>query len=405
MSTSEISSGFLTRHAAKIYCVLILSLPLLASQYLSQELSSENRAMANFPPLPSTLASTIAYPAALEPAINDRFAMRAQLVKLNTWMRYTVFRVFPTPQVIEGRNGYNFLASHHPQGQPYGAIRIACGEAFTHYDYTLQQLNSFAQAFGRRGLSPKILVVPSGPVVYREHLPQWLAERCPLDQLPMSIMLASPKLSPAARSLIYFPLAEIRALGPDMPAMPQHYFHWRGGGPKAIAEATEQYFWKRPPQLASRLPLVYADGPSDYHWLYPGIEVIRKIGMPDFAGTAITPCEGSHCFPELAAQMKKLSDVARYRNTAPGLAPRLVIIGDSFAPNAAPWFARYYQEVIMIGTNFVTQLNAAERKQVVEFLYRRDSGDEILYIYHDATVYSGRVGADLEHLLLPQLSR
>ncbi|MDO8439275.1 MAG: hypothetical protein Q7S67_03460, partial [Telluria sp.] len=263
-------------------------------------------------------------------------------------------------------------------------------------DRIVQEINYFQKHFASRGLAPKLLIVPSGPLVYSRHLPAWLSERCPDSAAPALAILASPRLQPAARALAYFPLDVLRKLGPGTPPQPQHYFHWAGEGPRAVAEAAEQRFWGRPASVATALKTVYRPGPSDYQSLYPGIEIIRMVGAPELAGSTITPCDGPACVPELAATAAKLHMVARYRNSAPGLGPRLVILSDSFGPNAMPWFARFHEEVVLIGTNNIAQLNHEEKARLRAFVFRPHSKDELLYLYHDATVYSSRVLGDMQ---------
>lgn len=391
---------FLYAHLAKLACIGLFALPVLGLYLPGLAPGAEQRALAGLPPAPASLGAALAWPAALEAGINDRFPMRAALVRLNARLRHGVFGQFPTVQVVAGRNGHTFLASHVAHGVPYGAIRVACGDGFDGVELIVQELNVFERRLHARGLRPRLLIVPSAPVIYNEQLPPWMAARCPASGVPALAVLASPRLSAAARALTYFPLATLRALGPDAPAQPQHYFHWAGAGPRAVAEASEQRFWQRPAGVASALPLESRPGPSDVQSMYPGIEIIRMVGTPQLAGSGITACEGGACFPGLESVMTKLDMVARYTNGAPGLGPRLVILGDSFGPNAVPWFARFHREVVLIGTNNLTLLDAAELARLRSFALRPDSGDELLYLYHDVTVYSGRVLADMENLKL-----
>jgi len=383
-------------HLAKLFAVALFALPVLGVYLPGLQPNAENRALAPIPPLPATVGQSLLWPAAMEAGINDRFPLRPTLVRSNTRLRHALFGQFPTIQVAAGRDGYMFLANHTVQGAPYGAIRIACGDGYDGVDRIVQEINYFEKFFARRGLKPKLLIVPSGPLVYNRHLPAWMAARCPDHAAPALAILASSWLQPAARALTYFPLDVMRALGPDTPPQPQHYFHWAGDGPRAVAEAAEQRFWGRAASVASPLATAYAPGPSDYQSLYPGIEIIRTVGTPVLAGSSITACEGPACLPELAGAATKLHMVARYRNSAPGLGPRLVILSDSFGPSALPWFARFHEEVVLIGTNNIPLLDAAEKARLRAFVFRPDSKDELLYLYHDATVYSSRVLGDMQ---------
>lgn len=383
-------------HLARLFAIVLFALPVLGVYLPGLQPNAENRALAPIPPLPASVAQALDWPAAMEAGINDRFPMRPALVRANARIRHALFGQFPSVQVAAGREGHIFLANHSVQGAPFGAIRSACGDGYAGAGRIVEEINYFEKHFSSRGLQPKLLIVPSGPLIYSRQLPAWLSERCPDSAAPALAILGSPALTPAARALAFFPLDVLRRLDPATPPQPVHYFHWAGDGPRAVAEAAEQRFWGRAAARATPVKTVYRPGPSDYQSLFPGIEIVRMVGTPELAGTSITPCDGPACLPELAGPAAKLQMVARYRNSAPGLGPRLVILSDSFGPNAVPWFARFHDEVVLIGTNNIALLNAQEKAQLRAFVYRPDSKDELLYIYHDVAVYFNRVLGDMQ---------
>jgi hypothetical protein len=135
------------------------------------------------------------------------------------------------------------------------------------------------------------------------------------------------------------------------------------------------------------------------HYLFPGIERLADVGEPDLTGTGITRCDGPDCFEtRFRAVMAKLPPSGVFRNGAPGLAPRLVMLTDSFGIGAAPWFARYYSEVVFVSTNFLFRLSQDEKAALKKLVFRPDSGDEVLYLYHDVTVNVNRIATDLAYL-------
>ena len=314
-------------------------------------------------------------------------------------LRHDLFDRFPTNQVIAGREGRIFLAAHNDRGQgaPYTAL-IACGWQFHEGPRVVEEFNAFSDVFKARGIPAKLLIVPSGPVVYSDQLQPWQSERCKPDAVPLRGLLAAPDLHPQARERIYFPLSEMWALRDQVEFFPKTYFHWGASGAAAVAAMAERHFYGRGDEVGKPIPLVAKVRPSDVAYLFEGITHDSLADEPDFAGTTITPCFGAACFPQQQAMMDKLAVVGRYVNSAPGLGPRLVILSDSFGYAGAPMFARYHREVVYVSTNALARLDAQEVEQLRQLMFVPGSDDEVLFLYHDATVLFLRVGTDLNML-------
>lgn len=384
-------------NGARILVVGTLSLPLVATFWMSPGQSQEQRALAPPPAAPADWAGLLAWPAAADAWASDNFGWRRPMVVLYGRLRHDLFGRFPTNQAMLGREGRVFLSAHNKsgEGEPYTAIKLACGWEFHNARSLLDEMNAFARRFQARGIDARLLIVPSAPVVYSEQLPEWQAERCPASGAPAGLLLASPDLAPDARARIYFPLAEMRAIRDRVQLFPLTFFHWGGAGAAAVAAMTEQHFWSRGEDFGRPIPLVARTVHSDIHWLFPGIEHDSVDEEPDFSRTTITPCFGPDCFPELKPAMEKLRVVGRYVNSAAGLAGRLVLVTDSFGFAGAPPFARYHKEVVFVSTNALSQLSRDEMAGLRGLLFRPGSDDKVMFLYHDATVYSDRISSDL----------
>lgn len=386
------------RHGAKLFIVGLLALPLAATVLTGPTATSENRALAAPLERPSTWREALALPAAADRWISDHVGWRAQMIAAYTWMRHRLFGRFPTHQVIAGQGGRIFLAAHSASGTPNTAIALACGWNWQDLPRIAADANRLVRTFQAKGMDAKLLIVPSSPVVYAEQLPAWMTPRCSPAQVPGAALLASPLLEASTRKAILFPLDALRAGRNDIAPFPLTFFHWSGAGPRTVAGLTQEHFWQRPASGGTPIPLVQRSLPSDISGLFPGISLDSVAGEPDFAGTTMSLCHGAPCFPGMEPLMAKLFIVGRIINSAPGLAPRLVLITDSFGLAGAPWFARYYREVVYVSTNALAQATVEELAQLRALLFRPGSGDELMYMYHDATVYQGRVGADLKVL-------
>lgn len=399
------TATLLRKHAARIAVLGLLALPLLATVLRPDAGTAEQRVLAPGPGVPATLAEALAWPARAEAWSNDHFGWREQMVAAYARLRHDLFDRFPTNQVIKGRGERIFLAAHNERGQgvPYTAL-IACGWQFSDHDRIVRELAQFDQTFSARHIPAKLLIAPSGPVVYSDELQPWQSARCQPDQVPLRGILAAPELSAGARDRIYFPLSEMWAMRERVTFFPKTWFHWDASGAAAVAAMTERHFWHRGEDAGKPIPLSTKVRPSDIAHLFSGIEHDSVASDADFGGTTITPCFGPACFPAQQALMDKLAVVGRYLNSAAGLGPRLVIFSDSFGYAGAPMFARYHREVVYVSTNALARLDAAEVAQLRTLMLAPGSDDEVLFLYHDATVLSGRVASDLA-VLFPKASK
>ncbi|MEW6760681.1 MAG: hypothetical protein AB1437_07635 [Pseudomonadota bacterium] len=395
------AGSLLRAHAAKLVLTGFLALPMVAAVLWPVDASIEQRQLAPAPNRPHSLEEVLAWPAQAEAWTNDHFGWRPQMVTSFSRLRFELFDRFPTQQVMAGQEGRLFLVSHNDRKDRYNAL-VACGWQFNRFERVLADLNRFEQTFRERGIPAKLLVVPSGPVVYSEELQPWAAERCRPENVPMARLLASPRLKPEARALVYHPLAEMRAQRDRIMFFPKNYFHWAGAGAAAVAGMTERHFWGRDESFAPPIPMVAKEQPSEIRFMFPGIERVSMVEDAEFSATSITQCHGPDCFPEhLRPMLAKLVVMGRYLNKAPGLGPRLVVIADSFGHVGAPMFSRYHREVLFVSSNMLDRLDEKEREQLRELLFVPGSDDEILFLYHDATLLSNRIKTDLD-MLFPE---
>jgi hypothetical protein len=388
----------LAANAARIAIVCVLALPLLVTLRADPAASAELRQLAPAPALPGRWRQRLAGPAAADAWINDHFGWRAQMVAAYARLRHDLFGRFPTSQVIAGREGRVFLSAHSKQAEPYSAIQLSCGWGFKDRAGIVAEVNWLAHVLQARGIDGRLLIVPSAPAMYSEQLPTWQSERCRPANSPGYQVLAAPALEPAARALVYFPLDEMRAMRARVQFIPLTFFHWMGSGSQAVAAMTEEHFWHRRKDFGKPIPLVARRKPSDIQWMFPGIEHDSIADEPDYSGTGITACLGADCFPGLKPVMAKLDTAARYTNSAPGLAGRLVMVSDSFGYAAGQAFARYHSEVVQVSTNMLSRLDRDELAALRELLLRPGSGDQVLFLYHDASMYSDRVRDDMKLL-------
>ncbi|RJF98240.1 hypothetical protein [Noviherbaspirillum saxi] len=385
-------------NAAKIIIVALLSIPAVLALWQPAQGVGENRYLAAFPAKPHDWETVVRFPARLDLWINDHFGFRDVLVQLNNRLRYTLFKQFPTLQVIEGQGGRIFLATHSTAHAPYAAITQACGYRYEHADGIAKQVSAFDAGFRKLGVDARLLVAPSSPVMYESELPVWLRQRCDPAMAPVPRVMMSPFLAPEARQRIYYPIAEAKQIGQTTPVIPKTWFHWSGTGPRLIAAASVRHFWDTNASSATDLKTSEQLKPSDISHLFPGVELESKVEVADFKVSGIEQCAGPACHhPALQSVMAKLGDISLYRNAS---APdrRLVMLSDSFGQHIAGWYSPFYREVVHLSTNNLAMLDDVEIKAIHAHFLQPAESQHLLFLYHDGSLLSGRLEVDLKKL-------
>jgi hypothetical protein len=384
-------------NALKIAVVAILSVPAVASLTLDRKPGEENRALASLPPMPRSLDAALKAPAAFTAWVNDSFGYRAALVALNNRLRFKLFREFPSDMLIAGHNDRYFLAKHVPTWVPALGIAQVCGNMGKPEADTQEYFNALFADFAAAGLHPRLLIVPSAPVLYPADLPASLAPNCSRSDTPAAVVLASPRLNESARAQIFYPLEEMRRIKDKATLFPKTWFHWTGEGLDEVARLSLEHFWPRNGAPGPALKVGSTVARSDMSHLVPGIELAGNIVEPDLEASGIKACFGALCIPELGDAGQVLGDITRFTNPA-APARRLVILSDSFGSKVSPWYARYYREVAQVSTNNVGALRPDQVAAVRAALLNDPAGTDLLLLFHDGSAVHNGIKLGVQRL-------
>ncbi len=392
------ASTWLQRHGAKVAVVAVLSVPALVGLNNYGTASIENRALASWPERPRSLPALLETPAKVNAWINDHFGYRAELVRLNNELRFTLLQQFPSIQMTAGRHGRYFLGAHGTNVPPYQALTNVCGTLSQAHPSTIPHLNRMFAGFKEMGFDPKLIVIPSAPLVYSEDVPAWLEDDCASSDTPVTRVMNSPELAPEARTNMFFPLAEMREIKKTATLYPDTWFHWTGLGLDRVARLSLTHFWQR--DLSQALPMKFRrhDSPSDVSHLFDGVTLSSEIEEPDLEASQVKGCFGEHCFPELGEAANIVSDINRFDNQQ---APqrRLLMITDSFGAKIAPWYANYYGRVEQFATNNVQKLTPEQLEQIKTYFFRDPANTDLLVLYHDGGAMYNTLRLGTERLL------
>jgi hypothetical protein len=380
-----------------VFLASLLATPAFMGIFSTHQPAHENRNLASFPPKPKTPEQWFSFTSKLDLWINDHFGFRELLIRLNNNLRFVLFDQFPTTQVISGRSGRIFLSAHDKASPLYSAITTPCGYAHGDIDVVAQQVGKFISSFQSSGISAKLMIVPSAPMVYPEHLPAWLEKRCSSVASPIELLLGSKPLRAFARSEIYHPKEEMLSLKESLQVFPKNWFHWGGDGPRAVVDLSVNRLWSIPSESGKALVATRLPTDSDIAYLFPGIQLKSEVLAADYKRSGIQECLGAPCFPELEKISNKLQEVARYTNPA-APAGKLIVLSDSFGKYAAGWYSRYFREVKHFSTNSLPQLDVEEARAFRNYVLNEARGTHLLLLYHDGAVMTYRLALDQSKL-------
>ncbi|MDM5178188.1 hypothetical protein PO883_13400 [Massilia sp. DJPM01] len=386
----------LGRRAMQLAVVAVLAVPGVVS-VIDARTKPNDPNLAQLPPRPASLHALGEAPPKVTAWINDHFGYRSELVKMNNRLRFKVFREFPSVQVTSGRHGRYFLTAHSTTDRPFQAVLSTCSGVLPD-PAIVPYINRMFDTYRAAGLAPRLLLVPSAPVVHPEDLPRWLAPRCMGTDTGVAAMLASRALAPASSAAMLYPLAQMREIKQGATLFPKTWFHWTGEGLDQVVRLSLATFWHRPLDQAPPLQTKKYMHHSDVSHLFDGVSLESEIVEPDLAASQVTGCFGETCFPEVEAG-KVLRDVSRFGNPK-AQARRLLIISDSFGSKVSPWYARYYREVEHFATNNIDLLSPAQLTALRTYMYRNPDQTDILLLYHDGNaVYTDMLRYVTERML------
>ncbi|MEI7526406.1 MAG: hypothetical protein WCJ95_18810 [Mariniphaga sp.] len=125
----------------------------------------ENRKLAQMPILPKNSSNVVAFPQEFNLYFNDNFLLRPELIVLNSYLRYNIFRESSTSKVILGRNGWFYFAGEdegfrkRPKILSISQLKSLCFKVINR-----------KLALKKRGIHYYAVIVPDKQSVYPEYL-------------------------------------------------------------------------------------------------------------------------------------------------------------------------------------------------------------------------------------------
>jgi hypothetical protein len=354
----------------------LLVAPLIAGALGPSTAQSDNRALATWPDVPTTIPALVAWPRKLDSYANDHFGLRAQMVRADGYIRWTWLNSSPVASVVIGRHGRIFFSEGDV---PFRVLLSNCG-AWWPDDFLADmatKVEDSLQTLRRHLPAITILIVPTSAVLYPDDLPRWIERAC-AGRTPLADGIVR-HLPAALREGITYPRDAAAALPSSTPLIPKLNFHWAGEGPRLFMQhfAETRLGLKK---IVSPSPVEKLE-PSDLSIFVPGVRLYNRILVPNW------PAEIRYCGRPACLDASPLDGIAlpfeTFRMQRPGAGGRLLILSDSFGAGAASALIEYYSDIIDINLNNFPRLTRDEQRVLWNRLTAAWQPDHVLMVLQD----------------------
>lgn len=356
----------------------------------SGETLAENRPLAPAAAMPDSLASALAWPAAVQAWLHDHFGWRRELLVANNRFHHRVFGSFTSGSLVSGKDGYVF---HGTEGLAHhNALRALCGADAVPMPKVRAQMRRMIDV-ARTGVADSyLLVVPDKARLNPEKRPQWLQDECAPFAPPLDALAAALSGDPDMAGRWFYPIDRMRAADRVRAVYPPWNLHWDYQGALPVADWLARERWSLPRRFD--LPSTEQRLPFDLPQFAPGLGHWHQARVPLYEGTGVLVCHNApECFPEFPAEAATLFQVARYRSAwqlpVEQRRPRLVILGDSFGEAIADPLAPYFAEVWYLSMNQLARLTPEQKRRLRHVAVDLFRPDVLLQVYSERTVLYG----------------
>lgn len=152
-----------------LFAVLLCSVPSAKILGIGDGQLSEKRELAAMTKWPSSLQDWGKLPSAVDQYANDHFAMRAELISTDSYIRYRL-GLSASPKILVGSNGWMYYIGDPDFKFIRGRNRLSSADVAN----WVHSMESRQKWLAERGARFLIFPAPIKERIYPEHLPSWL---------------------------------------------------------------------------------------------------------------------------------------------------------------------------------------------------------------------------------------
>lgn len=376
---------------------LFLTLPLVTVN-LRREVAVDNRRAADFPKFSTENIED--FPRKLEAWFGDRFGGRRELIGIGNLALLKLFRESPSEQLIPGRDGFIFFASHTGGDAGRDAL-LRDLFVFSDEEIARESERFFvtAELLEKMPFRTSLMTVPTKHLLYFDHMPA-RARRFAADPDAPSvrgeeIIEETFRHDPSISREFFidiFPEAIIAA--PAIQLIPPENFHWVEGPYTDLAAIlTARHFgvsddiWL-PEAGHYRSVRIKSDL---RHFIHPKQKTTALVTADeDFREMGITDETRTEAFlPRLTARLGAADGVVFYSANAEAPGGRMLLWGDSFTNPLRRDMARYFREVVSMEYSAVFREDPELAAEYTVGIIEEFRPEFVVIVNHvDAAVYA-----------------
>lgn len=352
----------------------------------------QKRALAELPDEGLFVQDPGAYFNKLKNWYSDRVGFGTDAALIYRKFSYFVLNDPAAPNVARGSAGMVFLTAHSGDGG-LSSIEMSCPEHERWPEIAataIDNWNTINTRFNAAGIEPKLLVFPSKKFLYPEHfppqIPKVLRQRCmqmqtagnPIDELsltyPETVNSALPVLIAHKDNPHFYPPENFHADGEAAERAVDGFIDFLG-----YSDAIKAL------QGSGFSP---GAGDADMYAIYGFKRRVMMGRSEQFPNPGKIVRDRSFA-RTIEDRTGKASLVLRFSNPEAPIEENVLLIANSYGLRAAPYFSKYFNDVVLVETN---GFNAVEQNENFFRDYVFESNfDHTVFILHDENVFSGRL--------------
>ena len=320
----------------------------------------DNRVAAEFPAL--SIDNISDFPRQFESWFNDRIGGRDVFLAMGNYLIFQIFHESPGKQVLVGRDGFLFLASHHDGKDNFNSL-IWSYFKFDQ-DRVKESANDFISLLSELEKSPIHVLffsVPTKHLLYFDKMPSFIADEIPDSRRVWTTEVINEiiRLRPDAARFLVDIRPEAERVSSNVQLIPPGNFHWVPGPYTHLAAN----IIARKFGVASE---IYVPKSDDYRLIKDKYSDLKQFIYPWLRTPALMTLNDDFSRMGIVTAASNAVEVCTFNPSAKG--GRILLIGDSFTLPLGQDMARYFREVISIEH---TEVERREGKSIAEKAMRQ----------------------------------
>lgn len=366
-------------------CVLLAPVLAIPFQDIDSLQSGRNKVLETWPASCNILSRPAEYFQKIGNWIDDRIGLGLTANTLLRESKYYIFGDPPAPNItLSGEYIFLNYYSDEPKKR-FASFKASCiGPGFAgNFDRSFERLSKSFGAmkdyFGSYGVTPRLLIIPTKPVVYGDRLPEsvplWIREGC-VRQMSHSFFSEFSRLEPNA----VYPLESFITRRDEPIFYPPERFHFEGASAR---EAAKEYFSEFDMNITLDDRGHTESSISDLRFAMGFYLPIEVTGYDDIAALETQPYPDIDGFEAKFREFyKNALDFEYIRNNSSVSGRTALVISNSFGKPIRDHIALGYDDLFHINIR-PGDLPKESVEPLLQFLMTSLKPNDVIVVLHD----------------------